>query len=411
MADLTLLERTPPRRLDDDVLRVAAAACRAPVDLVDLACQMVLAGGPPRGWQRDAACAHLDPDEFFLKRGQLAEPAKAVCRRCDVQAECLAASLLANDKHGVWGGLAERQRRSLRQILAKQGIMGVVGEERHLVWAEPGADVEPRPMSARRRVRLVARLDQKDAVRRIVEAFQTSDAAQIAMATGTGKTVVGVWTAEALRAETVVILVPSRQLIAQTARVWEDHLEAPSRMVAVCGDAGELDMPVTTSPEELRDQAKLARAAGERLVVVCTYHSSPVLVEAAVMFDLAIADEAHHLVGLAAKAFAAVVRGEVPARRRLYMTATPRTAVRAHADLEVRHMDHPVFGPRCFELGLDEAIKSGLIADYRVVVAAVDAETFEYVSSLLGSGVDPNLLAGAIGSRTCRRALPCCRAS
>ena len=233
-------------------------------------------------------------------------------------------------------------------------------------------------------------------MRRIVETFETSDSAQISMATGTGKTVVGVWAAQALAAETVVVLVPSRQLIAQTARVWEDHCDTPSRIIAVCGDAGELDMPVTTDPEELRDQAARAREAGERLIAVATYHSSSVLAEAGVTFDLAIADEAHHLVGLAGKAFAAVVRGEVPTRRRLYMTATPRTSVRASADVEVRHMDDPVFGPRCFELGLDEAINNGLIADYRVVVAAVDAETFESVSAILGEGVDPNLVAGAI---------------
>ena len=61
MPELTLLLRPPTKRLGDDVLRVASAAARAPTELVDLACQMVLTGGPPRGWQQDAACRSTTP--------------------------------------------------------------------------------------------------------------------------------------------------------------------------------------------------------------------------------------------------------------------------------------------------------------------------------------------------------------
>ena len=37
--------------------------------------------------------------------------AKAVCRRCPVQIECLTDALAQGDRFGVWGGLSPRERR------------------------------------------------------------------------------------------------------------------------------------------------------------------------------------------------------------------------------------------------------------------------------------------------------------
>ena len=61
------------------------------------------------------------PDIFFpvgTHRPALSsqiEAAKAVCRRCEVQAPCLEFALATNQEAGVWGGTAEDERRSLRK--------------------------------------------------------------------------------------------------------------------------------------------------------------------------------------------------------------------------------------------------------------------------------------------------------
>lgn len=58
----------------------------------------------------------MDPKIFFPERGQPSEPAKALCRECDVREDCLDHSFTFNERSGIWGGLSERQRRGLRTI-------------------------------------------------------------------------------------------------------------------------------------------------------------------------------------------------------------------------------------------------------------------------------------------------------
>ena len=66
-------------------------------------------------WHADANCRGMDPELFFPGQGESTKEAKAVCRACDVQVECLLAALNNTEKHGIWGGLSERERRSIRK--------------------------------------------------------------------------------------------------------------------------------------------------------------------------------------------------------------------------------------------------------------------------------------------------------
>jgi WhiB family redox-sensing transcriptional regulator len=51
---------------------------------------------------------------------QQLQQAKAVCGRCAVQSLCLEWALLARIDDGVWGGLSEDERRTLRRRTARQ---------------------------------------------------------------------------------------------------------------------------------------------------------------------------------------------------------------------------------------------------------------------------------------------------
>jgi WhiB family redox-sensing transcriptional regulator len=68
---------------------------------------------PMNGWRDLALCAQTDPEAFFPDKGESPKPAKRVCARCEVRAECLQHALDCGERFGIWGGLSERERRSL----------------------------------------------------------------------------------------------------------------------------------------------------------------------------------------------------------------------------------------------------------------------------------------------------------
>ncbi|MFG3429579.1 WhiB family transcriptional regulator [Streptomyces californicus] len=71
-----------------------------------------------------ALCREEDPDLFFPigSTGPALlqiEEAKAVCRRCPVMDQCLQWALENRQDSGVWGGLNEDERRSLKRRTAR----------------------------------------------------------------------------------------------------------------------------------------------------------------------------------------------------------------------------------------------------------------------------------------------------
>ena len=68
----------------------------------------------PAGWRERAACRGADLQVFFPGRGESAEPARRICAACPVRQPCLDYAISHGIVHGIWGGLAERDRRGLR---------------------------------------------------------------------------------------------------------------------------------------------------------------------------------------------------------------------------------------------------------------------------------------------------------
>lgn len=72
-------------------------------------------------WRAAAACRHHDPELFFPvgvgpSALNQAEEAKQVCRACPVREACLRWAMDdSRQVTGVWGGLTENERRSLRR--------------------------------------------------------------------------------------------------------------------------------------------------------------------------------------------------------------------------------------------------------------------------------------------------------
>ena len=71
-------------------------------------------------WRSRAACTDEDPELFFPvgTTGPAVvqiEEAKRVCAHCVVREPCLEFALQTRQDAGVWGGLDEDERRSLRR--------------------------------------------------------------------------------------------------------------------------------------------------------------------------------------------------------------------------------------------------------------------------------------------------------
>lgn len=81
-------------------------------------------------WEELAACGTFDPEIFFGTTASDERRAKAICGTCGVRTECLALALSSGMEFGVWGGMSERERRSVRRRHAATTDWRALIEER-----------------------------------------------------------------------------------------------------------------------------------------------------------------------------------------------------------------------------------------------------------------------------------------
>lgn len=77
-------------------------------------------------WQDEAACRSYDNLLFFGEEGESElekqareSRAKVVCHRCPVAEPCLEFAMETNQKYGIWGGLTDKERASLKRRRAR----------------------------------------------------------------------------------------------------------------------------------------------------------------------------------------------------------------------------------------------------------------------------------------------------
>ncbi|MFD4738682.1 WhiB family transcriptional regulator [Streptomyces virginiae] len=77
---------------------------------------------PARSWTASALCRSIaDPDAFFPTGNgatvqQQTNDAKQLCASCPIRMTCATTAIRENYQYGIWGGLDERQRRSLARV-------------------------------------------------------------------------------------------------------------------------------------------------------------------------------------------------------------------------------------------------------------------------------------------------------
>lgn len=307
-----------------------------------------------------------------------------------------------------WNANAEQAIDGQQVPVQRLGLTDL--ENASVDWSFAGPPEELNVAVARREPRSL-RPHQQRAVDATFAGFADHERGKLIMACGTGKTFTALAIAERTAREagghaTVLFLVPSLALLAQTLREWSANASVPLTSYAVCSDpkinkkaarddfgdlqVHDLAIPATTDAANIAQSLARARgqAASGLTVVFSTYQSIEAVHAAqqagAGAFDLTICDEAHRTTGvtLAGGDESHFVRVHdaafLQSARRLYMTATPRIfdgSVKDKAKAKQAALtsmdDEATYGPEFFRLGFGEAVEMGLLTDYKVVVLTV----------------------------------------
>jgi superfamily II DNA or RNA helicase len=212
---------------------------------------------------------------------------------------------------------------------------------------------------------------------------------------GSGKSLTAYWIARDLKANKIVVAVPSLALIRQTLKVWLRESMAHGdtvEWICVCGDesAGrveqddvavlrqDLGVPCLTDPKGIASWLKKKKPG--LTVVFTTYQSGEALGKAArrakFSFDLGVMDEAHKTVGDGDKLFSHLLHDKnLPIRRRIFMTATERR-YRGKGD-KILSMDNAaIYGDTFHLLSFKKALeqKPAILSDYRILTILVSRD-------------------------------------
>ena len=237
---------------------------------------------------------------------------------------------------------------------------------------------------------------QAEALGELVPALEVEDRISAIMACGTGKTLVALWVAERLQSSLVLVMLPSLALLRQTLHEWLRETNLPAlAYLCVCSDPtvtdgadafatlqSDLDFEVSTNPDNVR-QFLDAPFSGTK-VIFSTYQSAAVVGKAMKLgecFDLGIFDEAHKTAGREGRNYGfALDDSNLPIRKRLFVTATPRHYNPHQRDREgeaqmVFSMDNPqVYGRQAFCLTFGEAARRNIICNYKVIISVITSE-------------------------------------
>lgn len=240
---------------------------------------------------------------------------------------------------------------------------------------------------------------QKLAVKDIFAELGNSDRATYVSATGTGKTISLQHMAEN-SGNKIVAFFPSIMLVSQTILEWRRQYGKEIRVVAVCSDetvgnpAREDHMEVSDDElradgaEVTRDTARIAEILKEDsnvpLVVFSTYHSANKVIDAqelcGIYFDLMVSDEAHYLAGRSALGRGILDSEKLLAKKRVFATATPKIVTLKQNTAEVGRSvvsmdEEELFGKHAHTYGLRDAIKDGILSDYKIYIVSITKDT------------------------------------
>ena len=252
---------------------------------------------------------------------------------------------------------------------------------------------------------------QIEIIKNTVKGFETESRGKVIAACGTGKTMTSLWISECLDSKMTLFVAPSLALIRQTLEEWSRNTLKPFRYLCICSDrtvadiesqeftdelgdfrTSEVDFPVTTATEDI--SRFIRNKCDISTIIFSTYQSLEVLADSIkshnVAFDFAVFDEAHRTAGIKETMQFSLGLDDlkIPIKKRLFMTATERLIrprlKEKYIDenkLELFSMDdQEKYGKLFSKFNFGDAIQKGVIADYRIVIAAIKSkELFDII--------------------------------
>ena len=243
---------------------------------------------------------------------------------------------------------------------------------------------------------------------------------KLVMACGTGKTFTSLKMMESLLNSKgmVLFMVPSIALLGQSLNAWKSDAAQDFTAICICSDSKasreisdnkkankgdlildsveDLAVPACTNVESIKKQMLKARNSNHEFIVVfSTYQSIDAVSQAQLevlkdtngefgTFDFIVCDEAHRTTGVILSNqdesdFTKIHKNEnVKAKKRLYMTATPRLyGENAKNKASLKNLilcsmdDESIYGEEFYRVGFAYAVHHGLLTDYKVMVLTV----------------------------------------
>lgn len=242
---------------------------------------------------------------------------------------------------------------------------------------------------------------QRKAINDVFKGFKKNNRGQMILPCGAGKTLTALWVKEKLKSKHTLVLVPSLALLRQIKNEWHKHQHKWLPYLCVCSErdidkTSGGDMPVvhtyeiggnvTTNSKDI----KKFLSTHKETIIYSTYQSLEAIQDALhrsrFSFDLVLCDEAHKTAGSKKSVFGIIHhQKKIPAKKRLYMTATPRIiSAMARAKIgedKLEYLadmsDNEIYGPEFHRMSFKEAINKKILVDYKILAIGISDEELQ----------------------------------
>ncbi len=238
---------------------------------------------------------------------------------------------------------------------------------------------------------------QKEAIQEAKKHFKNESRGKLIFPCGAGKSLTGYWISKELKANSIVVAVPSLALVKQTLEDYCQESFAEGNPIApfcICSDEGigknddvavfTQDMGIACTTDKTKIIHFLKSDTTRKKVIFTTYQSGLVLGEAVkeldFNFDVGIMDESHKTVGASDKLFSFLLFDEnVAIKKRIFMTATERR-YKGSSENVLSMDDVSVYGETFNQLSFKEAIRQEILSDYKILTLVITkSEIKEYL--------------------------------
>jgi superfamily II DNA or RNA helicase len=236
------------------------------------------------------------------------------------------------------------------------------------------------------------KIHQQIGLEKTIEYLKNKDRGIIEIACGGGKTYLSWLIDNELKNKITIIAVPSLYLLSQFYNEYSYEMVSNNikcQYVLCCSDADVEDsngLIIDTDYKIINSRVKKILKMNKKLVIITTYQSSDIIIKVIkkrkMNVDLCVYDEAHKTVGDSEKQFGLLLNDNIPIKKRIFMTATPKhfngSEDLLDDELKINSMnDEKVYGNTIYKYNIYNAIKDKNLVDYQFLTMITESSNVE----------------------------------